>query len=69
MSNMFVAIKLLAAAMSAKLSERFGIESQKGVTMIEYALVGALIAAALVSSLTVLKGNIAGLFTNIGNNL
>jgi pilus assembly protein Flp/PilA len=66
MSNIFVTFKLIAVAMTAKLSERFDIKSQKGVTIIEYALLGALIAAALVASLTTLKTNIATLFTTIG---
>jgi pilus assembly protein Flp/PilA len=62
MSNMFITIKLIAAAMAGKLNEHFGIESQKGVTIIEYALLGALIAAALV-------GSISGLATTIGTKL
>jgi len=69
MSNMFIAIKLVAAAMLAKLNERFEIKSQKGVTIIEYALLGALIAAALVTSLTTLKTSIAALFATIGGSL
>jgi pilus assembly protein Flp/PilA len=66
---MFIAIKSIAAAIAAKLNEHFGIESQKGVTIIEYALLGALIAAALVGSLTGLKNNITTLFTTIGTSL
>jgi pilus assembly protein Flp/PilA len=66
---MFITIKLVAAAMMARLSEHFGIESQKGVTIIEYALLGALIAAALVASLTGLKDNLITAFTTIGSSL
>lgn len=66
---MFIAIKLVAAAMMARLNDRFGIKSQKGVTIIEYALIGALIAAALVASISNLKGNIANIFNTIGSNI
>lgn len=66
MSNMFINFKLIAAAMTAKLNEHFGIKSQKGVTIIEYALLGSLIAAALVLSLQGLETDIEGLFSNLG---
>lgn len=69
MSNIFITIKLVAAAMLARLSNHVDLKSQKGVTIIEYALLGALIAAALVGSLTVLKVDIAALFTKIGGSL
>jgi pilus assembly protein Flp/PilA len=65
MSNMFITIKLLAAAMMARLNEHFEIKSEKGVTIIEYALLAALIAVALVTAMTTLKNNIANPFTNI----
>ncbi|TNJ36417.1 Flp family type IVb pilin [Chlorobaculum thiosulfatiphilum] len=55
--------------MLAKLNKHVDLKSQKGVTIIEYALLGALIAAALVASLTTLKTDIAGLFTTIGGSL
>jgi pilus assembly protein Flp/PilA len=66
---MFITIKLVAGAMLARPNGRSEIKSQKGVTIIEYALLGALIAAALVTSLTTLKDNISGLFTTIGTAL
>lgn len=69
MSNIFITIKLVAAAMLARLSNHVDLKSQKGVTIIEYALLGALIAAALVGSLTALKVDIAALFTTIGGSL
>lgn len=69
MSNMFVTIKLIAAAMTGKLNERFGIESQKGVTIIEYALLGALIAAALVTTITTLSTNIGTKLGAIGTSI
>lgn len=66
---MFIAIKLIAAAIAAKLNKHVDLKSQKGVTIIEYALLGALIAAALVLSLQGLKTDIASLFTTIGGSL
>lgn len=68
MTNIFIAIKLYVEAMMASLNERFEIKSQKGVTIIEYALLAALIGVALVVSLTTLKNNIANLFTNIATS-
>jgi pilus assembly protein Flp/PilA len=69
MSNIFVTIRLLAAAIMDRLSERVDIKSQKGVTIVEYALLGALIAVALVTSVQNLATNISTLFDNIGVNL
>jgi pilus assembly protein Flp/PilA len=66
MSNIFVAIKLVSASLTAKLNEHFGVKSQKGVTIIEYALLGSLIAAALVLSLQGLETDIEGLFSDLG---
>jgi len=51
MSNIFVSIKLAIAAMQAMLNQRFGIESQKGVTLIEYALIATLIAIAVIATM------------------
>lgn len=58
MSNIFISIKLLATVIAAKLNARFGIESQKGATMIEYALLAALISVVAITTLG-----------NIGTNL
>ena len=47
-----------------------GISSdRKGVTAVEYALMGALIAAALVTAVTGLEGNISTALGNIGKAL
>jgi pilus assembly protein Flp/PilA len=51
MSNIFVSIKLAIAAIQATLNQRFGIESQKGVTLIEYALIATLIAIAVITAM------------------
>lgn len=69
MSNIFIAIKLVAVAMMAKLNGRFGIESQKGVSLIEYALIGALIAVAAVAMLDNVGTSVNEVFGNINTKL
>lgn len=69
MSNIFVAIKLVSASILATLGKHFDVKSQKGVTIIEYALLGALIAAFLVTSITTLRGDIATLFTTLASSI
>lgn len=39
---------------------------QKGVTMIEYALIAALIAVAAIAALTALGGDLTAIFTKVG---
>lgn len=43
------------------------VEKQKGVTMIEYILIAALIAIAAVVTIKLVGGNINNLFTRIAN--
>ena len=64
MSNLFIAIKLIAATMAAKLNQRFDIKSEKGATMIEYALLAALISVVAIGTLTTIC---TGLNTKFGN--
>ncbi len=45
------------------------LRNQRGQGMVEYALIIALVAVALVAALVALKGGIAGVFTNITSNL
>lgn len=51
MSNILVAIKLVSASILATLGKHFDVKSQKGVALMEYALLGALIAVAAVALL------------------
>ena len=44
-------------------------KNESGATAIEYALLAALIAVALISSMTTLQGKISGTFTNAGNSM
>lgn len=43
--------------------------SENGQTLVEYALIVALVSVALVAGLQALTGNIGGVFTSIGNTL
>ena len=51
------------------LNKLFSINSQKGVTMIEYALIAALVAVVAITALTTLGGNLSTIFTNIATTL
>ncbi len=51
------------------LREFFSIKSQKGVTMIEYALIAALISVVAIVLLTTAGGQVQTIFTNIVNAL
>jgi pilus assembly protein Flp/PilA len=51
------------------LNKLFPIESQKGVTMIEYALIAALVAVVVIGGLQLVGGNLTTIFTNIANTL
>ncbi len=44
-------------------------DREEGQTLVEYALIIALVSVALVGALTGLKGHIAGVFTKIGTAL
>lgn len=47
----------------------FSLESQKGVTMIEYALIAALVAVVVIGALTALGGNLTDIFSSISDAL
>jgi pilus assembly protein Flp/PilA len=69
MSNIFIAIKLVAANIMASLSKRFGITSQKGATMIEYALIAALISVVALTTLGQIGANVNTQFIAVKNAL
>ena len=52
-----------------KLHKLLGVKSQKGVTMIEYALIAALIAVVAVAALTGVGDALVAKFTAIKNAL
>ena len=53
----------------AALSKFFSIKSQKGVTMIEYALIAALIAIVVIVAITSVGTNLTAVFNKVANSL
>jgi pilus assembly protein Flp/PilA len=51
------------------LNKFFSIKSQKGVTMIEYALIASLVAVASIVILGTLGGDVSAIFTHIATTL
>ncbi|HWR00816.1 MAG TPA: Flp family type IVb pilin [Chlorobaculum sp.] len=62
----FNAARLMALAM---LCNFFGVKSQKGVTMIEYALIAALVAVVVIAALATVGGKLTNLFNKVANNI
>ena len=54
--------KLIAAARSF-------VAGEEGATMVEYGLMVALIAVALLATITTMSGSLKGLFTTVSNTL
>lgn len=44
-------------------------KEQRGATMVEYALMVALMAVALIAAVQALKGNVSETFSKVGNEL
>ena len=66
MLNIMFAIKL---AIESILGKSLSIKSQKGVTMIEYALIGVLISVAAVTMLSNVGTSVNAVFNNINSHL
>lgn len=45
------------------------VKSEAGVTAIEYGLIAALIAVAIIGAVTLLGGSLSGLFTKISSDI
>lgn len=67
MSNLFLAIHLATEASRITLRKYFRIESQKGIHIMEYALLGVLIAIALIGSIQAVSDALLDLYLNITN--
>ena len=52
----------------SKFVSRF-VADESGATAIEYGLIAALVAVALVTALTAMQGKISGTFAKVGNAL
>ena len=57
------------AMLRTYLAARIGIKTEEGQTLVEYALIIALIAIVAVAALTFLSGRINGLFSKAGSTL
>ena len=51
------------------LNQFFSTESQKGVTMIEYALIASMVALAAIGAITLVGGSLTKIFTEIANKI
>ena len=52
----------------SKMIQKF-VKNQDGVTLIEYGLIAALVAVALVGALQGLEGDLSSLFNDVGDDL
>jgi pilus assembly protein Flp/PilA len=55
--------------LSKTVSKWFSLDSESGVTAIEYGLIASLIAVAIIVAVTLVGTNLAGLFTYIGGKV
>ena len=54
---------------SKSVANWLSIESERGVTAIEYGLIASLIAVAIIASLLLVGGNLAGIFNYIAGKV
>lgn len=57
------------AKLTKKIADTFGITSEKGVTAVEYGLLAALIAMAIIAAVTLLGTNLSGVFNTIAGKV
>jgi pilus assembly protein Flp/PilA len=62
-------MRLVIRAISETLSSWFSIRSERGVTAIEYGLIAALIALAIIVGITLVGTNLNALFNYIGGKV
>ena len=55
--------------MSKKIAQFLSIDSEKGVTAIEYGLIASLVAIAIIVGITLVGTNLNGLFNYIGGKV
>jgi pilus assembly protein Flp/PilA len=66
MSSLFLTIKM---SLEILLNRFFDVKSQKGVTMIEYALIAGLISVAVIAILITMSGSLKTIFNSINTAL
>ena len=55
--------------LSILLNARFGKDDERGATAVEYGLLVALIAIAIIVAVTTLGGNLSGLFNKVASSV
>jgi pilus assembly protein Flp/PilA len=55
--------------LTTTIAKRLGIESERGVTAVEYGIMAALVAVAIITAVTLLGTNLAGLFNYIAGKV
>jgi pilus assembly protein Flp/PilA len=68
-SRLFVIITMIENALMVSLSRLFPVKSQKGVTMIEYGLIAALVSVIVIATLVLMGSNLQTIFTSISDAL
>jgi pilus assembly protein Flp/PilA len=66
MANIFLTLKL---SLEVMLNRLFDVKSQKGVTMIEYALIAALVAVAAIATITLVGTQLSTVFNFVQGKL
>jgi pilus assembly protein Flp/PilA len=56
-------------ALSRNVGRWFGVDSERGVTAIEYGLIASLVAVAIVVAITAVGTNLSGIFDYISTKL
>lgn len=56
-------------SISRYVASHLGVDSEDGVTAVEYGLIAALIAVAIISAVTLVGTNLAALFNSIAKDL
>ncbi|UWX58010.1 Flp family type IVb pilin [Chlorobaculum sp. MV4-Y] len=64
-----IMLNMIVYTLMAALNKLFPVKSQKGVTMIEYALIAALIAVAVIAVLVTVGSSLNNIFSYIGSKL
>jgi pilus assembly protein Flp/PilA len=68
-SKLFVIITMIENALMVSLNRLLPVKSQKGVTMIEYGLIAALVSVIVIATLVLMGTSLQTIFTAISNAL
>jgi pilus assembly protein Flp/PilA len=68
-SKLFVIITMIENALKVSLNRFFPVRSQKGVTMIEYGLIAALVSVIVIATLVLMGTSLQTIFNAIADAL